>query len=167
MASEKGQIPSPSNAESGGPRMVACQWKGSSPTGPALQGRIMCHTCIWLKLEMGLTLFRGDLVVCCFAVFLHFDSCSINLHWAGGSFIMSFSSLLILFWAIFPSLLLTSHQSVLKFLSLNCENLKMWDWENFVEKILFPHPVEPLYLTYSEKQLIFFFFMCTSRRGHI
>jgi len=26
----------PSNGESGGPRMVACQWKGSSPTGPAL-----------------------------------------------------------------------------------------------------------------------------------
>ena len=47
----------PSNGESGGPRMVACQWKGSSPTGPAL-------------------------------------------HWAGGSFAMSFSSLLILFKAI-------------------------------------------------------------------
>ena len=39
----KGSHYLPSNAESGGPRMVACQWKGSSPTGPALYEGI-----IWL-----------------------------------------------------------------------------------------------------------------------
>ena len=39
----KGSNYLPSNAESGGPRMVACQWKGSSPTGPALYEGI-----IWL-----------------------------------------------------------------------------------------------------------------------
>ena len=47
-------IDSPSKGESEGPKMVACQWKGSSPAGPAE-------------------------------------------HWAGGSFIMSFNSFMILF----------------------------------------------------------------------
>ena len=78
---------SPSKGESGGPRIVACQWKASSPTGPDQTANSREHITSSQTLNFAAQNFLSRIMTVNFPA----------EHWAGGSFMMSFNSLFIRF----------------------------------------------------------------------